>query len=41
MLMGKDLTLVNVFVILFVKMYDQRSLDVSALIESDIIANIR
>ena len=40
MLMGKDLTIVNVCVTFFVKMYDQRSLDVSTLIEWDIFANI-
>ena len=40
MLMGKDLTIVNVCVTFFVKRYDQRGLDVSVLIEWDIFADI-
>ena len=31
--MGKDLTIVNVCIMLFVKMYDQDGIDISALIE--------
>ena len=38
--MGKDLTIVNVCVTFFVKMYDQRSIDVTSLIERDIFENI-
>ena len=38
--MGNDLTVVSVCVMLFVNMYDKRSIGISALIEWDILASM-
>ena len=38
--MGKDLTVLSVCIMLFVKMYDKRSIGISALIEWDILASM-
>ena len=38
--MGKDLTVVSVCVMLFVKMYDKRSICIIALIEWDILVSM-
>ena len=38
--MGKDLTVVSVSVMLFVKMYDKRSICIIALIEWDILVSM-
>ena len=38
--MGKDLIVVSVCVMLFVKVYDKRSIGIRALIEWDILASM-